>query len=232
MNERKIFEKFASWKLRFEIPKICNDSFERRERWKIYRCYKNTIGISRAQILSKASPKISPSIILDRKRIYTRRKKKITDKRFHERLKTRRNTDSILYTILSRIEFLGISWNTSREELKARDEIERRIVRLSRPNGSPIPTSGPFSPLVPGERLLIPGRRKKKNPSSRRDANFLGRRYEVWSVAREHWLRAARRIFLRGWQNFSPDDDVYYRVRFRGVDNAGLISIFRENVYE
>lgn len=179
MNERKIFEKFAPRKLRFEIPKICNDSFERRERWKIYRCYKNTIGISRAQILSKASPKISPSIILDRKRIYTRGKKKITDKRFHERLKTRRNTDSILYTILSRIEFLGISWNTSREELKARDEIERRIVRLSRPNGSPIPTSGPFSPLVPGERLLIPGRRKKKSIfATRREFSWA----PIWSL--------------------------------------------------
>lgn len=188
MNERKIFEKFAPRKLRFEIPKICNDSFERRERWKIYRCYKNTIGISRAQILSKASPKISPSIILDRKRIYTRGKKKITDKRFHERLKTRRNTDSILYTILSRIEFLGISWNTSREELKARDEIERRIVRLSRPNGSLTPTSGPFSPLVPGERLLIPGRRKKK--IHLRDATriFLGAdmKSEVWHASTDY----------------------------------------------
>lgn len=77
----------------------------------------------------------------------------------------------------------------SREELKARDEIERRIVRLSRPNGSPIPTSGPFSPLVPGERLLIPGRRKKKKIHLR-DATriFLGAdmKSEVWHASTDY----------------------------------------------
>lgn len=118
--------------------------------------------------------KISPSIILDnsrkRKRIYTRGEEIVNNRSREIPREGERNTIRFCIRFCRGLncgdKLEEKSWNTSRasrDELKARDEIERRIVRLSRPNGSPAPTYGPFLPCYPSpgvERLLIRGEKK------------------------------------------------------------------------
>lgn len=151
--------------------------------------------------------KISPSIILDnsrkRKRIYTRGEE-IANNRSREIPREADGRNTIRFCIRfcrglncgDKLE--EKSWNTSRasrDELKARDEIERRIVRLSRPNGSPAPTYGPFSPLLPlswcRETLDTGG---EKNPSSRRD------------IKSEAWHASLEGFFLDAYVTFRGDN--------------------------